>query len=99
MTVQNSAYIHTGDGGDQVSLDQVTADYMTIYTGAGADTVSIVDSVFEKLGVSLGDGDDSLTITGTSVTKHTYLNGGGGTNTFSDGGGNTLTDLHEKNFS
>ena len=60
--------------------------------------MTIATSTFSTLGVSLGGGNDTLSISGTTVSTKTKLNGGHGTNTFTDGGGNTLNGLTQKNF-
>jgi hypothetical protein len=54
--------------------------------------------MFTRLRVSLGHDNDTLDISGTTVTVKTRLNGGRGTNAFTNGAGNSLVNLKEKNF-
>jgi len=94
-----SLNLKLGRGDDKLTWTSSTVSGEAEIKGRrGSDEVSIASGTFDTLSVRLGRGDDSLSISGTTVHTETDLNGGLGTNTFTDGGGNTLNGLTTKNF-
>jgi hypothetical protein len=63
----------------------------------GNDLVGINNTTFRILNTQLGSGNDTLTIAGTTAGR-TILNGGSGTNTFTNGTGNLLFNTTIKKF-
>jgi len=99
------AYIATGDNADNVTVNNGDFHELKIDTGLGADHVGIQRSNFDVLTVGLGDGNDSLSV--GNVTEHAsthtnptfaYFDGGAGTDTYTDQGGNSIPDLTKINF-
>ncbi len=91
----------TGNGNNNISLNSVSSTAVAIVTGSGADQVSVVDSNFSQMVITLGAGNDTLSIGDTTVSQHTILNGGSGTNTYTDvsvGAGNSFAGLNMINF-
>ena len=92
-TIGHLAFVHTGGGADNVVLNGVEARYALINTGAADDRVRITDSVFGGLGVLLGSGDDHVAVGGTSVRWLAFFDGGPGTDTGENLGGNSFGNL------
>ena len=99
VTIDDKLKISLGDGDDTLSITDTEVTGKTKIKGkSGDDDVTIEDSTFTKLDVCLGTDDDTLDISGTTVSVKTRFNGGRGTNTFTNGTGNSLTNFKEKNF-
>jgi hypothetical protein len=93
--------ITTEGGCDIVDLEDVTADKLWIDTGAGNDSVTLEaegSNTFRTAQVYLGPGNDSLAVSDTTVTQSTLFDGGTGSNTYDDGGGNSLAHLTKLHF-
>jgi hypothetical protein len=99
-TVTGKTEIGGGSGVDTVRISGSTFNSKTeVETGAGNDKVTVTDSTFTTVAIDLGKGDDTLIVTDTKVTTKTVLDGGPGTDTFTDGGGNTFLGVKKvKNF-
>lgn len=87
--ITGPAWIHTGEGDDEVVVRGSHLGQAAIFTAEGADNLRIVDSVFGLLGVALGAGDDQLFIEGVSA-RIAGLLGGEGTDTLTEGANNNL---------
>ena len=98
-TIDDKLKIRLSDGDDSLSITDTEVTGKTKIKGKdGDDDVTIEGSTFTRLRVKLGQDDDTLDISGTTASVKTRLNGGRGTNTFTSGTGNSLTNLKEKNF-
>jgi hypothetical protein len=67
-------------------------------SNTGSCSVSVTDSIFSRLTVGFFGSDDELSVQNTSTTADTEFDGGGGTDTYTNGGGNSLASLTVKNF-
>lgn len=91
--------VKLGEGDDSLSLRSTTVVGKAKVSGhSGSDDATVTDSMFSELGVSLGKGDDLLTVARTTTSAKTSFNGRRGTNTYTDGGGNSLADLSIRHF-
>jgi len=77
------------------NLDVQDAVYSTL---DGEDFVGLHESNYDELSVFLGDNDDKLQIRNLDVDFRTTFNGGLGSNTYQDQGGNTLRRLTRTNI-
>lgn len=91
--------INTGDGDDQVLFNPgagttvFVTQQATITTGGGNDEVNTsLLQVGSYLWVDLGAGNDSFAATST-LASYSYITGGSGDDTFTDGGGNDPLNL------
>ena len=90
--------VKTDIGTDQVTLDTVTVGRDTrIETRGGADIARITASLFaEKVEVNLGEAVNVLRVTDTEFLGQVRFEGGTGTDTFEDGGGNEFEPSNPK---
>jgi hypothetical protein len=101
LQVTHLLKLTTEGGSDNVGFEDVTADKLWIDTGAGSDSVTMEaegTNTFRTAQVYLGPGDDSLAVSDTTVTQSTLFDGGSGSNTYDDGGGNSLANLTKLHF-
>lgn len=93
----NILAIATGDGDDTINIDGLRARHVGISTGKGGDDVTIENAQINNLGVELWAGDDSLSI-GTSNINRAAMDGGKGTDTYNNLGGNTFGQAIRRRF-
>ena len=93
VTVGRNTTLSSGDGDDTVVVGGSSQlnGRLKITTARGADQVELADSTFvDKVGVSLGTEDDVVTLGGVSTQDAVLLDGGSGTDTYTDEGGNSF---------
>jgi hypothetical protein len=68
---------NTSDNESAISVTGIDVRRVaTLITGAGIDTVDFIDSSADLLTIDLCAGNDELFITGTTVVRNTFFNGG-----------------------
>jgi hypothetical protein len=67
VAIAGKLLITTGDGDDNISIDDVTAASAVIKTGTGADTIDFDNATVGKASMNTGTGDDVLNIASFSA--------------------------------
>lgn len=93
----NIVAIATGDGDDEINIDDLTARHVGLSTGKGNDDATIENAQINNLGVEMWAGDDELSIGGSNINR-AAMDGGKGTNTFNNLGGNTFGTAIRRRF-
>lgn len=87
-------------GNATIQVDDVVVTHLLkISTDGGKDSVTMHGVTAETAQVYLGSGNDTLSVSNTTVSHSTLFDGGTGTNTYTDGGGNSLAGLTKRHFS
>ncbi len=99
VIVSGSMWVDHYNGSLSADLENVlVSNLLSIFTGRGADTVNLLGVQANWLTVWLGGGDDSVTVTDSTVTHTAAFYGGPGSDTFTDGGGNSFGQLKQFGF-
>lgn len=94
VTVGRNTTITSGDGDDTVFIGGSSQlnGRLKVSTDRGTDAVTLDDStVVGKVGVSLGTEDDHVTAGAMSFDDPVVFDGGSGTDTYTDDGGNSFS--------
>jgi hypothetical protein len=86
------------EGNDRVVANNLEVQDAFYTTLDGNDRVELHESNYNELSVLLGDNDDTLQLGNVDVDFRTTFNGGLGSNTYQDQGGNTLRRLTRTNI-
>lgn len=105
LLTTDNFFVNLGNGANSLTATNPYVGKLDYTGGAGTDQVTLSDtddavSSIDQLFVKLGLGDDSLTINSLSVFLNINIDGGVGTDTFTDNGGArpTGSKFVKKNF-
>jgi hypothetical protein len=90
--------ISSGNYDDTVTARHVDSATFGLRSNFGSDQWEVVDSVFSYFSGVFDQGDDRLTVGNVTAKKRAGFDGGAGTDTFTDLGGNSFGDLTLENF-
>lgn len=93
----NNVNVTQAQGTADISLRNTFGKALSIKTDGGADNVSLEFLAFNTAKVNLGSGNDKLTVTNCTISTSTF-DGGSGVNTYTDGGGNLMSNLTKRHF-